>query len=91
MNNFPGDGLTAAFMACVPLRIGLGGRPLSAFGGCNGTVRMCDLHGGDAVGWPLLGRIERSGLTQPPPDAALTDSGRSWGEDFSPMPPWRVR
>ena len=48
------------------------------------------LHGGDAVGKPLIGDIERNEPTQAPPDTALTDSGRDWGENFSSMPTGRV-
>ncbi|HYB38960.1 MAG TPA: hypothetical protein VEF72_26700 [Mycobacterium sp.] len=90
MDKFAGDALMAVFVAPVSLGIGVGGRPLLASGGRNGTVRIWDLHGGDAVGKPLIGHIERSGLTQAPPDAALTDSGRSWGESFSSMPTRRA-
>ena len=60
----------AVFVAPVPLGIGVGGRPLPASSGRNGTVRIWDLHGGDPVGKPLIGHIERSELTRAPPDAA---------------------
>jgi hypothetical protein len=90
MDKFAGDGPMAVFVAPVPLGIGAGGRPLLAFCGRNGTVRIWDLHSGDAVGKPLTGHIEHSELTQAPPDAALTGSGRGWGEDFSSMPTGRA-
>jgi hypothetical protein len=37
------------------------------------------------VGGPGLGHVEHSGLTQPPPDAGLTDICRCWGANFSLM------
>jgi hypothetical protein len=39
----------------------------------------------NAVGGPLIERTDRRGLTQRPPDQALTDSGRCWGGSFSSM------
>ena len=86
MDKFANNGPIAVFVAPVPLGIGAGGRPLLATGRRNGTVHLWDLHCGDAVGKPLSGHIEHSEPTQAPPDVALTDSGRTWGEDFSSMP-----
>jgi hypothetical protein len=82
----PGDDLMAVFVASAPLGIGAGGRSLLAYSGRNGTVRIWDLHFGDTVGKPLIGHTERSEPTQASPDAVLTDSGRSCGENFSSMP-----
>ena len=85
MDKLAGDGPMAVFGAAVPLGIGAEGRPLLAFAGRNGTGRIWDLHCDDAVGKPLIGHIERSKLALARPDAGLTDSGRSWGENFSLM------
>ena len=76
MDKLAGDGLMAVFGAAVPLGIGAEGRPLLAPGGCNGAGRIWDLHCD----------IERSKLARARPDAGLTDSGRSWGGNFSLMP-----
>jgi hypothetical protein len=86
MDKFASDGLTAAFVAPMSPGIEVGGWPLPV-GGRNGAALMCELYGGGAVGRPLIGDVERSGLTKPPPDAALTDSGRSWGANVSSMLP----
>jgi hypothetical protein len=86
MDKFASDDLTAAFLAPMLPGIEVGGWPLPV-GGRNGTVLMCDLYGDGAVGRPLIGDGERSGLAQPPPYAALTDSGGSWGANLSSMPP----
>ncbi len=86
MDNFTGDGLMAVFAAPVPFEIGAGGRPPLASGGHTGTVRIWDLHGGDAVEAPLVGHIEWSELTPAPPGAALIDFDRGWGESVSSMP-----
>jgi hypothetical protein len=76
-DKFPGNALMAVFVAPMPQGIEVRGWPLLAFGGRNRTARIWDLHRVDAVGKLLIGRIERSGLTRAPPDAASTDSGRN--------------
>jgi hypothetical protein len=91
MDKFTSDNLTSVFVAPLLLGTGVEGQPLLASGGRNGAVLKCDLYGGDAVGGSLIGSIELSGLTQPPPDAALSGCDRSWGANFSSMPRRRVR
>ena len=86
MDKFAGDVPMAVFGAAVPLGIGAEGRPLLAPGGRDGTGRAWDLHCGNAVGKPLIGRIERSKLARARSHVGLTDSGRSRGENFSSMP-----
>lgn len=54
------------------------------------TARIWESHGGDAVGKPLIGHVERSEPTQTPPVAVLTDTGTSWGQNFSSVPVGRA-
>lgn len=90
MDKFINNRLTAGVRAPVPLGITVGGLPLLASGG-NGTASRCGLYGSGAVGSSPIEDIEVTGLTQPPPDAALSGCDRSWGVNFSSMPRWRVR
>lgn len=90
MDRFINNGLTTVFGASVPLGITVGGLPLLASGGRNGTVSGCDLYGGGAVGSSPIEDIDVTGLTQPPPDAALRGCDRSRGVYFSSKPRGRV-
>ncbi|MBO0882098.1 MAG: hypothetical protein J2P17_17510, partial [Mycobacterium sp.] len=91
MDNFANDVMTVVSRAPVPLGIGVGGLSQLASGGRNGAVSRCDLYGGGAVRSSSIEDIDATGLTRPPPDAALSGCDRSWGVNFSSMPRGRVR
>jgi hypothetical protein len=89
MDKFTSDAMTAVVAA--PVSPGIRGGPLLASGSRNATALRWDLYGDGAVGGPANRDIDAGGLTQPPPDAALSDSGRRWRANFSSMPPGRAR
>jgi hypothetical protein len=84
MDKFTSDAITA--LVAAPVSPGIRGGPLLASGSRNATALRRGLYGGHAVGGPANRDVEVSGLTEPPPDAALSDTGKSWGADFLSIP-----